>query len=462
MITRERTEELYKHFKNCGTVSTDSRAVAEGSIFFALRGASFDGNAFAKDALAKGAKLAVVDDESVAAADDRMFAVEETLEALQALAQMHRERLGLKIFAITGTNGKTTTKELAAAVLERKYEIYATKGNLNNHIGVPLTLLSMTEETELGIVEIGASAIGEIAILCRIARPDYGLITNIGLAHLEGFGGVEGVRKGKGELYDFLLASGGCALVREDDPALKSMAVEREGMDVVWYDSSFADGIKSRLTGDYNIYNIAAAVAIGRMFGVDGAEIRSAIAEYTPSNNRSQLYEGRYNRVVVDCYNANPSSMRASIQAFADSGNIVAVNADNAAERETMAFATPERILILGDMLELGEFTHDEHIRVVRQAAGSGASAIYFVGREFAKAVSEYFGDREPNGDTPTGGLEFAIGSMHKGKSRNLAIYVYPTAESLREDLEKQPLKGKTVLLKGSRGVGLERLLDLM
>lgn len=463
MITAKRTAELYALFEQYGKISTDSRSVSEGSVFFALRGASFDGNRFAADALAKGAAIAVVDDPSTAPADDRMFLVEDTLQALQALAQWHRQQLGVPIVAITGTNGKTTTKELAAAVLGRRYNVYATRGNLNNHIGVPLTLLSMTRETGIGIVEMGAAGHGEIALLCHIARPDYGLITNIGLAHLEGFGDAGGVRTGKGELFDFLAASGGQAIVRKDDGTLREMAEERKNLRTVWYDAGFADGFASRLTGDYNRYNIASAVALGRLFEVGETDIRQAIADYEPSNNRSQLFAGAHNRVVVDCYNANPSSMRASIEAFMNNEGLTSdAGTNNAPDENSARNARRERVLILGDMLELGSHTQAEHLRTVQQAVGSGASAIYFVGAEFTAAVGRFTGASEQGAVTKTGGLEVAVGSMHAGRSRNLAIYTYPDVEALRAALTASPLKGKLILLKGSRGIGLEKILGLL
>ena len=346
--------ELYERFLRCGAVSTDTRSIAPGSLFFALRGASFDGNRFAAEALDRGAACAVVDDPSAAVAG-RTILVDDTLRALQELAREHRRALGIPILAIAGSNGKTTTKELVARVVARRYAVYATRGNLNNHIGVPLTLLAMTRATEFGVVETGASACGEIALLASIAEPDYGILTNIGRSHLEGFGGPEGIRRGKGELLDYLAARGGRAFVRRDDPVLASMAAERPGLAVEWYTANEAEGFPSQLEGDYNRFNVAAAVAVGRRLGIADEEIRRAVAGYAPDNNRSQRLATERNTLVVDCYNANPSSMQASVSNFL---------------AEPLGSRT-RRVLILGDMLELGRWSADEHAAVLRQAAAS-------------------------------------------------------------------------------------------
>ena len=315
------TQRLYALFERYPAVATDSRRAGEGTIFFALRGDRFDGNRFALAALDAGAACAVVDDPAVAASAGEAYAgrivtVDDALAALQALAREHRRRLGIPLLAIVGSNGKTTTKELVSRVLAEKYAVYATQGNLNNHIGVPLTLLAMTRDTELGVVEMGASACGEIALLCAIAEPNFGLITNVGRAHLEGFGGVEGVRRGKGELYDYLAANGGRAFVRRDDGTLVKMAAERGNLAVELYDPAIADGVGHRLEGAFNRLNVAAAMAVGRYFGVDEERIRDAVAAYRPDNNRSQRRSTARNTLVVDCYNANPSSMQASLANF--------------------------------------------------------------------------------------------------------------------------------------------------
>ena len=281
-------------------------------MFFALRGDNFDGNRYASSALEKGAVVAVVDDQSVAV-DERYVVVPDVLTALQELAHRHRQSLAIPFLAITGTNGKTTTKELTAAVLSEKYKTHYTQGNLNNHIGVPLTLLSIPSDAEFAIIEMGASAQGEIALLASIASPDYGLITNIGRAHLEGFGGVAGIRKGKGELYDFLLSKGGTALYRREDEVLSEMVAERGGLQSVGYTTALAEGVESNLVGDYNRFNIAAALAVGEYFGVPKELALRGVAGYVPSNNRSQSQKTGRNLLTVDCYNANPSSMAVAI-----------------------------------------------------------------------------------------------------------------------------------------------------
>ena len=284
--------ELYDIFEQCSGVTTDSRKISDGVLFVALRGANFDGNNFAIGALEQGALYAVVDNMAIIEANpdyaERLFYVEDTLAALQALAAEHRERLAIPIIAIAGSNGKTTTKELVSRVLAERFEVYATRGNLNNHIGVPLTLLAMNRDTEFGVVEMGASAQKEIELLCNIAKPNYGILTNIGNAHLEGFGGKDGIRKGKGELYDHLEEYGGIAFIPMEDITLCDMAVCRQNMVTEYYSRSIADGYKSHLSGDYNYYNIAAAVAVGSYFDIDTERIASAIESYIPDNNRSQ------------------------------------------------------------------------------------------------------------------------------------------------------------------------------
>ena len=272
--------DLYALFRRHPHVSTDTRRIEPGSIFFALRGATFDGNRFVNEALAKGAAWAVADDPAAAGTDARVLVVDDTLRTLQELARTHRRTLGIPILAVAGSNGKTTTKELTSRVLGSRFALHATRGNLNNHIGVPLTLLAMTPDTEFGIVEMGASACGEIAGLASIAEPDYGILTNIGRAHLEGFGGPEGVRRGKGELFDYLAAHGGLAFVPDEDPTLVAMAAERPSLRVERYSRTLADNIPSHLEGEYNRYNIAAAAAIGRHFGIPDADIRRAVAGY--------------------------------------------------------------------------------------------------------------------------------------------------------------------------------------
>lgn len=417
MIQQETVEKLYEIFCASGGVQTDSRKVQQGEMFFALKGENFDGNRYASSALEMGAVVAVVDEPQVAV-DERYVLVEDVLEALQHLAHLHRKKLAPTVLAITGTNGKTTTKELVAAVLSRKFRICYTQGNLNNHIGVPLTLLSIPRESEFAIVEMGASARGEIALLASIAAPDFGLVTNIGRAHLEGFGGAEGIRKGKGELYDFLAASGGLALYRNDDEVLCEMVAERENLRAEGYSSTVAEGFRSNLVGDYNRFNIAAAVAVGRHFGVEESDIRAAIAEYVPSNNRSQSKLTERNLLTVDCYNANPSSMAAAIE-----NHLAASHTDY-----------DHKMLILGDMLELGEWSHEEHCKVLRKALGGAGVRVVVVGRNFCRAAEECGPD----------------------------VLSFESVEGVREWLQAERLTGAFVLIKGSRGVGLEKILDLL
>ena len=400
-------------------MTTDSRKIELGALFFALHGASFDGNDYAIAALEQGASCAVIDREDIYDNNpdyaERLFLVEDTLEALQTLAQEQRRRLAIPIIAIAGSNGKTTTKELVSRVLAEKFEVSTTKGNLNNHIGVPLTLLAMTADTEFGVVEMGASAQGEIALLCSIAEPNYGILTNIGLSHLEGFGGVEGIRRGKGELFDHLDENGGRAFVPQEDAVLCEMASAHEDLAVEYYSRTIAEGFESNLTGDYNRFNIAAAVEVGRYFGVADERIAEAILSFSPDNNRSQAVKTERNQLVVDCYNANPSSMEVAL--------------DNIATMES-----EHKVLILGDMLELGEWSAEAHLNILHKADGV-AERIILVGKEFADAFQA------------SEGLE--------------ADYtLYPTTAEAQVALEKSHISGALILLKGSRGIKLEQLVQ--
>lgn len=412
---------LYELYLKYPKISTDTRRIAPGSLFFALRGASFDGNRFAAEALEKGAAAAIVDNPSVAV-DERYFVVEDTLRALQELAHEHRATLGIPIVAVAGSNGKTTTKELVSRVLAEKFRIYATQGNLNNHIGVPLTLLAMDETTEMGVVEMGASACGEIALLCEIADPDFGILTNVGRAHLEGFGGEVGVRRGKGELYDYLARYEGVAFLREEDETLRSMAEERPTLRVEGYSEQEAEGIKHHLEGIYNRYNVAAAVAIGRYFCVEEEAICRTIAGYKPDNNRSQREELQRNTAVVDCYNANPSSMQAAISHFLT---------------EPLGERT-RKTMILGDMRELGTWSEEEHEKVLRLALSDPSVGIVLVGEEFGKALAK-------------------LSDADRARCSH-----HITCEELYQALEEQPLSGHLMLIKASRGIGLERILPLL
>lgn len=408
---------LYRIFREHPCVTTDSRNIPAGSIFFALRGERFDGNAYAADALAKGASYAVVDDPAVAISD-RYIVVDDTLEALGQLASEHRRVLGIPILAITGSNGKTTTKELIVRILERKFRTGATKGNLNNHIGVPLTILSFSADTEFGIVEMGANNPGEIAALCRTAMPGYGIITNVGLSHLEGFGSPEGVARAKGEMYDYLAAHNGKAFLRREDETLCRMASQRDGLETILYSGKAADGFTSNLTGDYNKLNIAAAVAVGRYFGIDDAGIADAVSGYVPDNMRSQHIETERNSVILDCYNANPSSMHLTI-----------TNLKNEADGLPVA-------VILGDMGELGNYSAAGHKAILELLETEWIGEQYLVGAHFTDAASE----------VPT------------TAQRKL----FPDTEALGKYLSGNPVSGRLILVKGSRATGLERIAGLL
>ena len=375
-------EKLYSAFLECGKVCTDTRKISQGCLFVALRGDKFNANDFAAQALEQGAAYAIVDEPS-AMVSGRTFLVPDSLAALQQLASYHRRQLGIPIIALTGSNGKTTTKELINAVLSRKFITGATVGNLNNHIGVPLTLLSFDRDTQIGIVEMGANHQKEIEFLCSIATPDFGYITNFGKAHLEGFGGVEGVIKGKSEMYDYLFAERATAFVNLDDPiqdvrtsemARYTFSTQNEAD--VNIQNITADpmvsltfkgmSIRSNLIGIYNAPNIAASIAIGNYFEVPDSEIRLAIEQYTPDNNRSQILERGSNQVILDAYNANPSSMLAAI------ANLGILSAG-------------KKVAILGDMFELGQESDQEHAQIVDRAAADPTVQFIFCRTRFFK-----------------------------------------------------------------------------
>lgn len=411
--------KLYSIFEQCRGVTTDSRKVAAGNLFVALRGANFNGNLYAVKALEAGAAYAIVDEQPAADTPtdilERIVVVDDSLLALQALAAEHRQRLQIPILGIVGSNGKTTTKELVSRVLAEQFKVYATHGNLNNHIGVPLTLLAMDSSVEFGVVEMGASAKGEIALLCSICRPNYGIITNIGNAHLEGFGGKEGIIKGKGELYDYLNANGGTAFVAQQDEVLTLMASVRLNMAVEPYPYTLSEGYKSNLSGEYNSRNIAAAVAVGRYFNIAPERIAAAIESYIPENNRSQeQITAHGNRLIIDCYNANPSSMEVAIA--------------NIASKEGA------KLLILGDMLELGQWSESEHCRILELAASIGRVEMILVGEHFRRAAHSLALD---------------------------AVCFKSTAEAAAY-LAQSRLSNRTILLKGSRGIALEKLINYL
>lgn len=426
------TEKLHELFLKYPIVSTDTRKIQPNSLFFCLKGQNFDANTFAQEALNKGAQYVIIDDKNFYI-NDRTVLVTDVLTSLQNLATYHRNYLELPIIALTGSNGKTTTKELINAVLSKKFTTKATQGNLNNHIGVPLTLLSFDDTTEIGIVEMGANHQKEIAFLCSIAQPDYGYITNFGKAHLEGFGGVEGVIKGKSEMYDFLQNHKKIAFLNLDDPIQKNRAKElknfsfskgREKADVLFQEiesGEFAKTkinqtiIQSRLVGGYNVNNINAAVTIGKYFDIKNSVIKDAIEGYVPSNNRSQLTKHKSNEIILDCYNANPSSMSAAIE------NFLKLNKRN-------------KWLILGDMFELGEESFEEHHKIVLSLANVSNHKTFFIGSEFYKHHSE--------------------------ASKNSSFF--KTFDDFKKYINSKSTQNKTILIKGSRGMALERTLDIL
>ena len=432
-------------------MTTDSRSIKGGELFFALKGENFDGNEYALKALEAGAAYAVVNKDSAVAAtaDERLIPVDDTLKALQDLARWHRSMTfvdgkPLTVIALTGTNGKTTTKELIREVLSVKYKVTATEGNLNNSIGVPLTLLKINSETQLAVVEMGASHPGDIKELVDIALPNFGLITNVGKAHLLGFGSFEGVKKTKGELYDYLRRTSDKVFLNVDNPHLCSMATERHLQSdperpyslVLPYGLEYSgakvlpsspaqpylriglqDGgvIETNLVGSYNADNVMAAIAVGQQFGVSFEDACAAIAEYTPSNNRSQMTATERNTLIVDAYNANPTSMDAALTNFS---NVEA----------------PCKIALLGDMLELGEESYDEHVAVIRKSLECGIGTLCFVGAEFGKALEAF-----PEVET---------------------IKWFIDSQTLADWLAEQNITGATVLIKGSRGTRMEKTIQ--
>lgn len=426
--------QLYDFFLKYPHVSTDSRRIEAGSLFFALKGDNFDGNRFASNALKEGASFAVVDDPSVVDGE-RYLLVENVLEALQQLAAYHRNQLRCPIIGITGTNGKTTTKELIAAVLGSKYRVEYTRGNLNNHIGVPLTLLSMTPETEAGIVEMGANHPGEIAFLCGLARPDYGLVTNVGKAHLEGFGSFEGVVRTKSELYRFLEENGGTVFVNgENEILLRSVGINLkkitygtaegfylrgEAIDAIHFLKvrAFFQGetlnVETKLAGGYNLENVLAAMAVGSYFEVTPENIKSAIENYVPSNNRSQFIRTSRNEIIMDAYNANPASMQASIANF-------------------LKLSHPRKLLILGDMLELGKAAAEEHQYIVNSLSDEVNYGVLLAGPHF------------------------------NATRRAEGFLAFADVTGLMDYLRNNPLSGCLILVKGSRGMQLEKLTPFL
>lgn len=422
---------IHSLFLECSTVSTDTRKIEKNCLFVALKGENFDANAFAKEALEKGAKYVIIDNPSYYI-DQKTILVNNSLEALQELAKFHRKYIGLPIIALTGSNGKTTTKELIHAVLAKKYNTIATIGNLNNHIGVPLTLLRFTKDTEIGIVEMGANHQKEIEFLCDIAQPDYGYITNFGKAHLEGFGGVEGVIKGKSEMYSYLERNNKLVFVNLDDsiqnektkalkrysfsiyennPNLRISSIEANPMVQIKYENYV---INSHLIGIYNANNINAAITIGNYFEVPDELIKEAIENYIPENNRSQMIHKNDNEIILDAYNANPSSMSAAIANF-------------------IQLEKPNKIAILGDMFELGEESLAEHKKIIQLLENETEITSYFIGKDF-------FANK--------------IKNTH-------ALFFEDYCSFSKYLIEKRPTNN-LILIKGSRGMALEKTLEII
>ncbi len=428
------TAALYNLFLQYPFITTDSRICRKDSIFFALKGERFNGNLFAEKAIEAGCAYAVVDEEPERE-NDRIILVEDVLEALQKLANWHRKKLKIPIVGITGTNGKTTTKELIAVALSKEFKVAYTQGNLNNHIGVPLTLLSMNRSHEIGVVEMGASRLGDISELCEIAEPNYGIITNVGKAHMEGFGSFENLVDTKCELYDFIREHSGKVFVNKDNQILYDRS---EGMDRILYgkndpsffasatiadatpflefDWSFFDSsyrVKTRLVGEFNFDNAIAAVAVSKFFGINAERISTALEEYEPTNYRSQFKRTEKNDLIIDAYNANPTSMKASLEFFS-----------------SVPTSLP-KMVILGEMKELGGSSDEEHKKMVQFLKRQPYDKIYLVGPAFSRWINE-----------------------------NDKFRLFDDVDQLIESLKKEPLSNRYILLKGSHSIHLEKAVD--
>ena len=430
----ERIKQLYEHYLNNPVICTDSRAITAGSIFFALKGDSFNGNTYAGGALNSGAVLAVVDEPDLVT-DERFFLVDDVLTSLQELAQFHRSHFQGPVIGITGTNGKTTTKELINAVLSESYRTHATQGNLNNHIGVPLTILSADlVTTDIMIIEMGANHPGEIAFLCEIAKPDFGLITNVGKAHLEGFGSLEGVIKTKTELYESLKSGKGKAFVcsgqqvlmqyaaildhlsygkESSDYCMGEMVSSDPFLKVKWYDKGIEQVIQTNLVGAYNVDNVLAAVCIGKYFEVTTEKVVAAIEKYTPSNNRSQVLQSASNQLILDAYNANPSSMRVALENFA-------------------SMNTFPKVVILGDMFELGAESRNEHEAILILLKDINFSKVLLIGPRFEEVSTES------------------------------GFMCFDSTDNAYKWLVAHPITNASILVKGSRGMKLEKLIPAL
>lgn len=430
--------EIYSIFQKCTGVTTDSRKCGPGLMFFALKGERFDGNEFVRGALEQGCPYAVMDNADLYdAQDSRIILVDNVLSTLQQVAALHRRTLGTPVIGITGTNGKTTTKELTNAVMSSTYKVLCTQGNLNNSIGVPLTVFGLRPEHEYAIIEMGASHPGDIKELVEVSQPDYGLITNVGKAHLLGFGSFEGVKRTKGELYDWLREHNGTAFVNRDNEHLQQMAA---GLPLIEYGKPGQEGllvegevlecnpyvkfrwrtvkgewhtVQTSLIGAYNVDNALAAITIGLKFGVTEQAASDAVADYMPQNNRSQLTETERNRLVVDAYNANPTSMAAALENFS-------------------MIKAQDKMLILGDMRELGEASDSEHRKIVEEIRRYGFTQVWLVGSEFAKAAD---------------GCGFRL---------------FADVDEVNKALETEKVTGKTILIKGSNSIGLTKTITYL
>lgn len=466
--------ELYKIFLSSTGVCTDSRKVEKGKLFFALKGENFDGNEYARAALESGASYAVVERGSSAEGDPRAIVTDDTLRCLQELARYHREHSmvngkPITVIGLTGTNGKTTTKELINAVLSTKYRLCATQGNLNNDVGVPLSLLKITVEDQLAVIEMGASHPEDIARLVRVCEPDYGLITNVGKAHLLGFGSFEGVKKAKGRLYDFIRETGGSVFLNTDDKILTEMAGQRGfavadpqepvtgaqeriraipygigqmGVTILPTDHehpflSFTIGgecVRTSLAGNYNVNNALAAIAVGQRFGISLKDAAKAVSDYVPSNNRSQMVRTGHNVLIVDAYNANPTSMRAALDNFSN-------------------FHAEKKALLLGSMGELGGDSVQEHGEILQILSELPVQDIRLVGGEFKKALEEYCGNPFEEKQV------LKIQCENPAVSKDQTVRWYENSSSLAEALKESPLEGYAVLVKGSRSTMMEKTI---
>ena len=424
-------EYIHSLFLKCNTISIDTRKIGLNSFFVAIKGDNFDANTFAKEALAKGASYVIIDNKDYYI-DERSIVVEDSLIALQQLARYHRNYLKLPIIALTGSNGKTTTKELINVVLSKKYKTKATIGNLNNHIGVPLTLLSFNVDTEIGIVEMGANHKKEIEFLCEIAQPDYGYITNFGKAHLEGFGGVDGVIQGKSEMYQYLSSNNKVVFVNLEDPIqvqktnkIKSYSFgvnkENAGVNINHIEANpfvvvnySQDRIETHLIGLYNANNVNAAIAIGSYFSVEKEAVKDALENYIPENNRSQLITKGTNEIILDAYNANPSSMKVAIE------NFILLHKKN-------------KIVFLGDMFELGKESLGEHKAILDLLINQDAILCYFIGEDF-----------------------------YQNKTEKSNFYFFKNFENFAETIKNNKFVNNMILIKGSRGMALERTLEFI